>query len=1233
MGLTFTRAPRVAPGDPILGEDFRALALAFNDRLRSGIGDPTYRIHQLVFNLFRQARLPDATGSLWPGLGEALEFYAHFDPRRTALEWPVSGPGEPEGANLANPLMQFVFGVPELGLADEEARLTASGFSLELPGGRKPVSLEDFWELAKWQRGAVDPNSGAQSAPAMAAAQSIFAFAFPANSPMGKSYGGYFPDPEVSADYLGLCGDSDSNGGLVTNCFLKFTGLGSGVSTDGLHGTVSTDAQGNPVVTYPGSCPLGTLYTAENHVCFVGRFPFAYYLYLNDGAGGYRLDVLPTNYWIEGPYEGAGVLRKADGEQVPRAAQGFAAEFRGTAAQRSPDSFRIEDVGFDFQRFMTRQYALAPALGMQVGEAVEAVYPRARLGGATVLAAGTVGRWDAGGEAFRAPAGFVVAGFLARGSGLSGVANVELVADGVVIAAVALWPDEGADSVLMRYFEGAGYAPTELVVRIGAETRLRAGGELTVELAVVFGYLPEYWDAYLVCRLAATRGGVSTGVDGAGVDSDQARVYGENYFAQGCLHNPYASGVRSAIISPVQNPIFDHARRRALEWTRLVSRQQFMGYAVAEGKSVLYFRRYLAGYESAGADVFAGIAPAAAAVASGSLVDGVEYVVRASGGGRVVYGGMAKLDGERFTAGTVGVYEASGVAAVYEYEGIRAAARPGGWSNEWLMFAETKCYYPSDSSEWKPSVYGDYFPFNSRCQFYRYASSMSDQALSRFFFPASKTNALAPEAPPGYHYAGGTNATATADFYRSCRVYEPDPEVESATVEFWSGIEVVKLVFKGRFHCCAGALAAVDKDPTAWSAGERADLAAESYRTLDNALREYALSQADPSYQCSQKIGDAAMHPGIGGIGSIFGSCYPHFFFTRLAPIPYLHPDGGHVTGYPATRCTVDAMQQMEAYLRAMCEGFVDGMTTASVGCAAGGGSLYDFTWESLCYQAFGGRNVGAFSLLVRPDLPAGYGPLPNTVMYADVFGRLAAGVNLLDTARVMLPFEIEWRERTSTALKTVPAEEVWPTGATCAAGYVKCKWSGMPPGISTLGTWSAWSTVPTVTSPAIATTILSTCDGSDWQCQTARTDVEMRVSIPSDAQYAIPDAWVDMLGEAKFLLRITIQQDANRATRVETSEESSGCAQVGLEDHSWWDLGMGYGYLMETVNEVNSTYCEIASPGIHNPGNPVRADYGYIHTGAGFPEPECYYWGSRTYGIDVISDLGFAVTVPMVDP
>ncbi len=98
-------------------------------------------------------------------MGEFFEAYQHVEPRDGS--WPLSLPGEAEGANLACQINQFVFGAEALGLDSEATRLNHLPVSVGEPG-----SPAEAWETAKAQRGAFDPETGGVACPAFDAAQS-----------------------------------------------------------------------------------------------------------------------------------------------------------------------------------------------------------------------------------------------------------------------------------------------------------------------------------------------------------------------------------------------------------------------------------------------------------------------------------------------------------------------------------------------------------------------------------------------------------------------------------------------------------------------------------------------------------------------------------------------------------------------------------------------------------------------------------------------------------------------------------------------------------------------------------------------------------------------------------------------------------------------------------------------------------------------------------------------------
>src|ERR1051326_2834674 len=74
-------------------------------------------------NKWRDQFNPSDGGFLFPSQAEFFDIYQHLDPEVDGqATWPETGPGEPEGANLANPMMAFVFGNPDL--SQEDVRLS-----------------------------------------------------------------------------------------------------------------------------------------------------------------------------------------------------------------------------------------------------------------------------------------------------------------------------------------------------------------------------------------------------------------------------------------------------------------------------------------------------------------------------------------------------------------------------------------------------------------------------------------------------------------------------------------------------------------------------------------------------------------------------------------------------------------------------------------------------------------------------------------------------------------------------------------------------------------------------------------------------------------------------------------------------------------------------------------------------------------------------------------------------
>ena len=1248
MPISFTEAETVAVGDKVTARNLRAMAAAFNSRFRTGIGDMAYRKAMYWFNLFRQVRNPDDSGLVFPAQGEFFEIYQHITPAHN-IQWPVTGPGEAEGANVANPAMQYVFGL-DGSVDSEEVRISEPNFPLWL-GNSPPTTLEDIWTLGKSQRGAY-VDDATQNVPAFEAAQQFFRVSTPYYSPHGKGYGGFFPTPVRLADDCGLL---EEDGAGVASVAIKFTGLSADIDVPTHHGTDSTSAEGYPVVTYAGTCPEWTADVAAGHVQFILRMPFAYYVFVADGAGGIDVDRFATADWIEGPYVGAGVLSRYDGGHLSRALWAFISEFRGTASQRAADDYKIEDLAFDFQAFFTRQYYLAPARGTVSGAGIEASYPRFTLSASA--AAQTLLTFQTGGTEYHFTTGYLLAGCYVKATGLSGEATLE-VYSGQTLACLVTVTADAPEAML--WLEDP-FTPQPLTVRIRDHVQLATGGSIIFESAELLDYKPEFWDAYLVLRLMATNGGgpEQSGVDGSGQDEADAPSLSTTYQTYGCIYNPTAAGVRTQADWVNDNPIFEAERKLSREHMRILARRQFVSYEVAGGKSILRFKRYAYGMNNSHVDCFEGIAPSYTPV-SGDLTEGETYVVR--GAGSIVYRGASYSAGQTFTATSVKPFQAHNGAELYIYDGIRHEALKKGFSNEWLMFTQTHVYHWSDTSLWKPDAYADYYTWNSRCHF-RSGQSTADLKrhinyqtpvelvdtgsghLPQRLPDAVQTQFVSPEAPSGYNYALGTNQVNilynSYDFYKSCQIYQAPYEIESAIIEFDGPEEIVKLTFTGRFQYEATAPATVDPDPLNWSAGEKTALIAEAYRTDDNAFREYALMLSGGT-QCTFKEGDAGTFSTVeSDPDNPWGSCFPHCIFTKLIAFPY--EDSNETQEPHDTRAVIDQLQHCEVALKACCEGFIDGVTSMAITCdnydADPIQRLYDYTAENLYFEAFSGRSIGAFDLETRDASNAGFGPLPNTVMYAEVFNRIVNSVNLLTRARVMLPFGIQCIDDTYEGQVSIGG--FWTPGASCSTldpSSWRVAHKGAPPDAGTKLTANTWTNCGMSVGSSASSGIVNDCDGTSFILYTSKNVVQYKVSIDANAIEAIPEAWRDQLDSiGGFVARIITQKTKAVAESSSSLVDSGECCLAGIPPGDptcpyFWDSTSSTGFKNITEETtVDTVECVLLTPGTLDIGAPPAGLFVAGHRG-GSPPAFCNNQSTALIQVNLLSSDEFFIDVPTVE-
>lgn len=1231
MALEFTRAIEVEPGDPITSRQLTSLARAFNDRLRSGAGDGTFRILFALHGWLRSLRDYVGEGEFWKVLQQ-------IEPE-SGFRWPSAPPGGLGGANRANPLGAFVLGTPGFDLESEFDRLQ------KLPWGTTTeIGDRDAWELGKTQRGAYDATNGRLASPSFTAAREHFKIRYNGRSKFGMAWGGYQPAPEISATG---CEDPEPGDEIPApvNYEVFFTSIVSDPKTTGLHGTVTDNGDGTWKLAYAGTCIPATDPYAD-HVAGIASMPWAYYVFLNDGT----VDELPADEWLQGPYQGSARLTKTE-HNLQRGVNAFIREFRGSSTQRASGSYHLQEA-LDFQRFLARQYLLAPAYGTSAGEgSVDAVYPRfqwtanAASGAFATCVQSSSSSW-VGHE------GYVIAGVLVTASGLSAATEVELLDGETLVTKLTVTPKEGGVVEQVVWFETAR-AIANLKVRAAQSIRFGGSGSLEIEVAELADYKPLVHDAYLLLRVA----GASAGdVDGRGPDEEQARLIGEAYHAKGCLLNWHQQGTTQETEAELStNAVLDSIRRWS-KCVRMLRRQDLVAYAVQDGKSILWFRRLVWGEDGTPAvDQWDGLGPSRTKVSPGTLRRGVTYEVRA---GVVTYAGTDYHVGQTFTAGAEKDWK--GGDGVYEHTGIFHAAPAGGTTNQWLMDVVLHPYHSSDTSAWWAPGFADWYPLFNRCHFGAPEVSNNPTALWHIGFgqriSGTYGGVLIPESPSGYNFMPvsaswlGRTSVNEVDcasdptceawmegFYKSCQLYQAPAEIE--TVEAVTGIdgtELVKVTLTGRLQHCDTAPASISEDPSSWSA---ATIAAEPYRTLENGIREYILNQHfgdqctagdEPPYN----VGGPSGQPGNAAANTSFytfpddpwGSCFPTFVLTRLVPEPY--QDTNDSQDSSDTPFTSDEVNQMELYLRCMAEGYVDGATSLDYACRLGVYTVFDFSFENLCNQAFGGRWIQVLPESVTGTRGEGFGPLPNTEALAEIYNQLAKAVNLLTKVRIMLPMQLEYAYASAAETEAVGAWASDGASLDCTSGTAAAIIERTMPDPEVVVGSLTWA--PGIGVASVSAQLTNACSGTAWALETTRDNVHFRWQpIDPLAMEAIPEALRSLLEDhpvvlmrvEERILKIGGQQVAD----INDSQECCFSFQQPCPGF-WFDNASTFWKFPE---QLATSYVCLSTEGVLSAPAIGRSYSAWGRTGGG---AECPIGPVNVLEPEAISDTTAVVEVPLKD-
>ena len=1001
MAVDYTEARLVDVDEGVYSTDYNKLALAFNDRLKNGVADPTWRLLWYAHSLVRGMRNPN--GFTYAAEDEWWKVYAHIK-EASNITWPTAAAGEPEGINVSNPLGAFIYGL-EPSLESEEGRINGTGqfnpsgttlstaptgVPLFLDDGgtlRAPASLADYWEIAKYQRGAVASDFSDYSASnAIRASQSHGEINYSNGHYFLKNYGGFLPTPPLNS--TPLCDD-----GYTPNFDLKFTNLVGGSNK-----------------TY-GTCPpTGVMFYFEGFS--------AYKIVKWNGS----TESLPLTDYIEGPYEDDAYLSRYKGQQLNQALNWFAMEYRASESQREESDMNRYSDGFQFQDFMTRQYALAPAYGEVTTGSIAAVYPEFDIQGpqsaGTYLTVQNSGTYN-GGNHYQVPAKFTFAGYYAKLYG-AGAGDVEIeVMDGSTVIGGFTITAGGSPDKMLYYFPSAYH---EAEIRFRLKSAMPSNVGINIECAMLMEYKPTIYDAYVCLRLGSTDGPSETSYDKSGYTFNSPVTISDNLLDFGCIIRGVA-GIPTNTTEINENPVYESARRLIQNNLRMAERQSLVGYEVIGGKSYLHFKRYARGQYSGDLDVFDGIAPPDSNVASGDLIQGEQYQVWSTlGTGTVVYDGTTynpitaagesggEMAGTFFTATENKDYTATGDCVVKVRNGIRSSPirdnredRFRGQTNEWVTQMTTAVYKLSDSSIYKPDSYADIMGFlTDRCGLLSYAwSRMSGNSWQHKNEVNAHVNynskmVLRPENPSGYRYvlnshgpssgtsqvnsmvqSQNTSSAGSGDInhYKSCQIYKPDLAVEAVYIDpntYYTDTDynvIVKL--NGRLDN-ENAPSSISNTSTSWYTSFTGSYVPVR-RTDENAVLEYLYHEASyasgsiTDYNCIQRVGDIAYdaNASSGYYGNDFhGNCYPRFYFSKL--VRHVWNDENAQYDVEDSITTVDEMLYMEFVLQAMCSGFIDKESSVQLTCT-GDARYYDYTFANLCYQALTlGRNDIAYVDVTR---------------------------------------------------------------------------------------------------------------------------------------------------------------------------------------------------------------------------------------------------------------------------
>jgi hypothetical protein len=303
----------------------------------------------------------------------------------------------------------------------------------------------------------------------------------------------------------------------------------------------------------------------------------------------------------------------------------------------------------------------------------------------------------------------------------------------------------------------------------------------------------------------------------------------------------------------------------------------------------------------------------------------------------------------------------------------------------------------------------------------------------------------------------------------------------------------------------------------------------------------------------------------------------------------------------------------------------VDARTSQDIICRTGAGDLFEYKFENLCFDAFSGREIGCFPLAKRLDA-SGFGPLPNSIMYAEVFSRLVKAVNLLDKCRLDVPVKFYFESLTYHGQRDVDLVELIPGCGTGGTQKAYADALSAPPANTLLGTSGPFEWF------SIGASKNASLSGCPWFIGSSRDDVQYYVAIDPAFIDAVPPEVRDLVDTRNtgFVARLDLSQTSDKREATAFGTSDGCCLASELPCPGFWFDGSNYYRWVQDQNIVSSQ-CVFVKSGTLEAPPLLTCDY-KIGRSASMPVGGfCGNGPTSDATLTLIVDQGAFIQVPIV--